>query len=275
MGHRRVAVILTLALQLAAPVHASARQLLVCADPNNLPFSNEAQEGFENKIVDMVANDLDATVTYTWWAQRRGNVRETLKRGLCDLIPGVASSLEMLATTRPYYRSTYVFVSRAGVTPAISSLDDPRLRTLRIGIQMIGDDGSNSPPAHALSRRGIIDNVRGYMVYGNYNMPNAAGGVIKAIAAGEVDVAIAWGPLAGYFAKHSSVPLTLAPVSPWLDGPRLPMRFDISMGTRKGDTELRKAVEQSLARHAREIRALLQSYGVPLLIDEAGLSSAP
>jgi mxaJ protein len=268
-------VIWALASLLAAPADAHARQLLVCADPNNLPFSNKAEEGFENKIVAMVAGDLDATVVYTWWAQRRGNVRETLKKGLCDLIPGVASSLEMLATTRPYYRSTYVFVTRVGLSPAITSLDDPRLRTLRVGVQMIGDDGSNSPPAHALTRRGIIDNVRGYMVYGDYNMPNAAGGVIKAVAAGEIDVAIAWGPLAGYFAKRSPVPLALTPVSPWLDGPRLPMRFDISMGTRKGDTALRKAVEQSLARHAPEIKALLQSYGVPLLEGEADLASAP
>jgi mxaJ protein len=139
------------------PAPASARELRVCADPNNLPFSNDRQEGFENKLVDLVAKDLGATVAYTWWAQRRGNVRETLNDGKCDLIPGVGSSLEMLATTRPYYRSTYVAVTRADRGLDIASFDDPRLETLRIGVSMIGDDFNNTPPAHALARRGIVD----------------------------------------------------------------------------------------------------------------------
>jgi mxaJ protein len=108
---------------------AEARELRVCADPNNLPFSNAAREGFENEIVELVARELDATVTYTWWAQRRGFIRNTLKAGLCDVIAGVPATMEMLRTTRPYYRSAYVFVTRAG-EPEIASFDDPQLRSL-------------------------------------------------------------------------------------------------------------------------------------------------
>src|SRR3954447_12812863 len=153
-------------LLLAAP--ATAHELRICADPNNLPFSNAAGEGFENRIVAILARDLDATVSYTWQAQRRGFIRETLRSGRCDIIPGTPANMEMLRTTTPYYRSYYVFASRAdrGIRPA--SLNDPMLRGLTIGVQLIGDDGGNSPPAHALTRRGMVANLRGYMVYGDY-----------------------------------------------------------------------------------------------------------
>src|SRR5829696_4599439 len=153
-----------LALIALGAIPAHARELRVCADPNNLPFSNEAREGFENKVVDLIAEDLGATVAYTWWAQRRGFVRNTLKAGLCDVVMGVPTSFDLALTTRPYYRSTYVFVSRAEGGRRIESFDDPALRRLRIGVQMIGDDYSNAPPAHALAQRHIVSNVVGYMV---------------------------------------------------------------------------------------------------------------
>ncbi|HEX5514797.1 MAG TPA: transporter substrate-binding domain-containing protein, partial [Gammaproteobacteria bacterium] len=149
---RKVAVLL-LALLLGGG--ASARELRVCADPNNLPFSNRAGEGFENKLVELVARELGATVHYTWWAQRRGFVRNTLKAGECDLVAGVPSNMEMLLTTTPYYRSGYVFVTRVN-GPLVRSLDDPLLRQVTVGVQLIGDDGANSPPAHALARRGVV-----------------------------------------------------------------------------------------------------------------------
>src|SRR3954470_23641542 len=123
----------------------------VCADPNNLPFSNDRGEGFENEIARLVARDLGRELKYVWWAQRRGFVRNTLKAGLCDVIIGVPSSFELAETTRPYYRSSYVFVSLASRKLHLGSLDDPRLKHLRLGVQMIGDDFANSPPAHALA----------------------------------------------------------------------------------------------------------------------------
>ncbi len=244
---------------------AEARTLRVCADPNNLPFSNEKREGFENKLVDLLAEEMGARVDYTWWAQRRGNVRETLNEGLCDLIPGVGASLEMLATTRPYYRSAYVAVVRDPALKGLASFDDPRLPRLKIGVQLIGDDGSNTPPAHALSRRGMIGNVRGFAVYGDYAQPTPQAPIVQAVANGEVDAAFVWGPTAAYFVKRSSVPLTFAVVSPLSDGPALPMAFDVSMGVRRGDAALRRELEGALERRASDIRAILTSYGVPLL----------
>ncbi|MDQ3821120.1 MAG: transporter substrate-binding domain-containing protein [Acidobacteriota bacterium] len=146
--------------------------LRVCADPNNLPFSNSKGEGFENRIAELIAREMNADLEYTWWAQRRGFIRNTLKAGECDVVIEVPASFEMALTTSPYYRSTYVFVYRKDRRLNISSFDDPILRRLKIGVQMIGDDFSNAPPAHALSNRHIIDNVEGFTVYGNYSEQN-------------------------------------------------------------------------------------------------------
>src|SRR3954470_15096271 len=248
------------ALLVTAP--AAARELRVCADPNNLPFSNAAEEGFENRIMRVLAQDLGATLSYTWHAQRRGFVRETLKAGLCDLVPGAASGMDMLRTTAPYYRSTYVFVTRAD-GPAVSSFDDPALRTAKIGVQLVGDDGVNTPPAHALSRRGIVENVRGYSLYGDYSEPNPPSRIVQAVADGEIDIAIAWGPMAAYFARRAGVPLRVEAVWPQIDGPRLPMIFDISMGVRKEDEALRQEIDAVLERRKPEIDAILAAYHVP------------
>lgn len=249
----------------AADAPAPPRTLRVCADPNNLPFSNEKKEGFENKLVEIVAKDLGATIAYTWHAQRRGNVRETLNAGTCDLIPGVGSSLDMLGTTRPYYRSTYVAVTRADRGLAIDNFDDPRLATLTIGVQLIGDDGANTPPAHALMRRGLTANIRGYMVYGDYDDPAPQETIMKAVASGEIDVAFVWGPVAGYFASREKAALRVTPLARPFDGPQLPMVYDVSMGTRRNDRPLREEVEAALDRHAAEVRGLLARYGVPLV----------
>lgn len=248
----------------AAAVQQPLRELRVCADPNNLPFSNAAGEGFENKLVELIAKDLGAKVSYTWWAQRRENVRETLNEGMCDLIPGIGSSLEMLGTSRPYYRSTYVAVTRADRDLDIASFDDPRLKELTIGVQLIGDDGSNTPPAHSLARRGIVENVRGYTIYGDYAERAPQEAIVKAVAEGEVDVAFVWGPVAGYFATREGVPLKIRPVAPAFDGPQLPMVFDVSVGVRKADLALKRDVEDVLARRSAEVRKLLESYGVPI-----------
>lgn len=255
--------LLALLLLIAAP--AGARELRVCADPNDLPFSNEAEEGFENRIVRILADELHAEVRYTWWAQRRGFIRSTLAALKCDLVAGVPSNMEMLRTSAPYYRSTYVFVTRAADRLAIASFDDPQLRTLMIGVPLVGDDGANPPPAHALTRRGIVANVRGYPVYGDYADPAPSRAMFDALAAGEIDVAVAWGPIAGYFASRVAQPLSLAPVSPQIDGPMLPMVFDISMGMRKTDEGLRADIDAALAARRAEIDTVLADFGVPRL----------
>jgi mxaJ protein len=246
-----------------AHAESAISQLNVCADPNNLPFSNDQQQGFENKIANLVARDLNARVHYTWWAQRRGFVRNTLNARECDLLIGVPTSFERTATTTPYYRSTYVFVTRRDRKLAIKSFDDPILRRVRIGVQMIGDDFTNTPPAHALTSRHIIKNVHGYSVYGDYREPNPPARIIDAVARGDIDVAIAWGPLAGYFAQREAVPLDITPVSPQIDLPFLPFVFDISMGVRRGDTVLRNKLNTIVTRHKAEIDRILEQYGVP------------
>lgn len=255
---RLAALIVTLCLAGCGP-----KPLAVCADPNNLPFSNAAGQGFENKIVQLIAADLHRPVVYTWWAQRRGYVRNTLTARKCDLWPGVASGVEMLATTQPYYRSSYVFVTRADRRLDIKSFDDPRLKRLVIGVQMVGNDAQNTPPAHALARRGVTQNVRGYMLYGDYARANPPAAIIEAVDKGDIDVAVAWGPLAGYFAKTARHRLRITPVQPWLDGPQWPMVFDISMGVRKDDFAFRRQLDGLLTKESPRIDAILTAYGVP------------
>ena len=248
----------------AAPtIVRPAGVLRVCADPNNLPFSNERLEGFENKIADLLAHDLGERVEYTWWAQRRGFFRNTLKAGICDVVIGVPAGFEMALTTRPYYRSTYVFLSRKDRHLEVKSFDDPLLRKLRIGVQIIGDDQSNAPPAHALTRRKIVDNVKGFTLYGDYSHPDPPARIVDAVAKGDIDLAIVWGPLAGYFAKQSRVPLEVVPVSPQIDQPFLPFVFDISMGVRRGDRELRDQLDEFLERRRLEIERILADYRIP------------
>ncbi len=247
----------------ASTAAAPPRVLRVCADPNNLPFSNEREEGFENRLADLVAVDLRATVEYTWWAQRRGFVRNTLRAGECDVIMGVPSSYELARPTRPYYRSSYVFVSRASSGIDIRSFDDPALQDLRIGVHIIGDDYANAPPAHALSARGMITNVVGYSIYGNYAEPNPPARLVEAVSRGDIDLAVVWGPLAGYFAARQPERLNLVPVSPEVDLPFLPFVFDISMGVRREDAALQEQLDRILVRRAAEIDALLDAYGIP------------
>jgi mxaJ protein len=255
-------ILLCTAVLAAGP--AGARELRVCADPNNLPFSNEKREGFENRLVELIAQDMGATVTYAWHAQRRGFLRETLKGGACGLVPGLPNRFEGVRTTAPYYRSTYVFVTRQD-GPAVRSFDDAALRDHRVGVQLVGDDGWNTPPAHALARRGIVGNVRGYTLYGDYREPNPPARIVDAVASGEIDVAVVWGPLAGYFATREPEPLHLVPVQPSADGPMLPMAWDISMAVRTGDDALLAEVAGVLQRRRADVDAILAAYSVPRL----------
>lgn len=241
-------------------------ELVVCADPNNLPFSNDALAGFENRIAALVARDLDKELRYLWWPQRRGYARKTVNAELCDVWPGVAHGVDSLATTLPYYRSTYVFVTRDDRELHGLTLNDERLRHLSIGVQMIGDDGTNTPPAHAIARRGLIQNVHGYMIYGSSEQPGHSGEIVDAVARGTIDVAIVWGPVAGYAKQHSQVPLRLEPVTPMLDAGQWPMQFDVSMGVRKNEVELQHQIDAVLLKEKPEIERILRSFGVPLAL---------
>jgi mxaJ protein len=250
-----------LVLLLSLPADARAPKVLrVCADPNNLPFSNARGEGFENEIAALLAEDLGATVEYTWWAQRRGFFRNTLKAGTCDVVIGVPKGLEMARTTTPYYRSRYAFVTRRDADLAdLRSLDDARLKDLRVGVHVIGDDGANAPPAHALARRGIVDNVTGYSLYGDYTEDSPPAALIKAVARGEIDVAIAWGPLAGAFAGDD---LRVTPVAEDEDA-GIPLAYDIAVGVRRKDEARAKQLDRALRRHRREIEKILDAHRIP------------
>lgn len=247
--------------------HASDAQFRVCADPNNLPFSNRNQEGFENKIAELMARELGQRVVYTWWPQRRGFLRNTLQAGVCDVVIGVPIGYDPVLTTSPYYRSTYVFVYRKNADYQITSFDDPPLRTLKIGVHLIGDDYANSPPAHLLSAKGIVDNVVGYSIYGDYGEDSPPGKIIAAVATGEIDIAIVWGPIAGYFAKKQTEPLSVVPVPSNSTSSSLPLSYAIAVGMRKGNDELREKLTGLLERKALEIRKILEDYGVPLVQD--------
>jgi mxaJ protein len=248
-----------------APPPPDPGVLRVCADPNNLPFSNAQRQGFENAIADLVARDLGKQVAYHWQPQRRGFIRTTLAAGWCDLVVGVPAGYERTRTTRPYYRSTYVFVSRRSGGAAIRSIDDPRLRRVRIGVEMTGEDSENPPAVQALAARHVVDNVRGYLVYGDYSTPDPPRRIIDAVADGDVDTAIAWGPLAGYFASRARVPLRVDRVTPEHAGPGLSFTFAIAMGVRRGDRALADALNGVLARRRDAIDTILRRYGVPLL----------
>ena len=237
--------------------------LRVCGDPDNLPFSNERREGFENKIAELIARELGDSVHYLWWPHRRGFVRSTLRAGECDMLIGVPMGFDPVATTRPYYRSTYYIVTRADGSPRIASLDDPALRKLKVGVNIIGYDYTNTPPAHALGVRGI--QVRGYSTFYGAGAGSEPQDIIEAVARKEIDVAVVWGPLAGYFAKRSPVPLTLValPDSDDVAATGFPFAYDIAIGVRRSDKLLRAQIDSVLIRRRDEIARILTEFGIP------------
>ncbi|HEX3758972.1 MAG TPA: substrate-binding domain-containing protein [Kofleriaceae bacterium] len=237
-----------------------ARQLRVCGDPNNLPFSSEKLDGIENKIADVVAKDLGMTVVYFWWPHQRGLIKRVLGAKHCDVMLGIPKGYDPVLWTRPYYRTGYVMVYRKDRKLKLRSLDDPALKTLKIGVQV------NTPPHDALGRRGIADNVVGYqlMFDSNFHAEDYPGKVVEDVLAGQIDVAMVWGPIAGYFAKKKGAPLEIVPIDD-PSNPTLPFAFDISMGVRKGDKELKEQLEGALARRHDDIEHILEDFGVPLL----------
>jgi len=243
------------------PGHLSA-VLRVCADPNNMPFSDKKGEGFENKLAEMAAKALGEKLVYFWWAERRGFVRSTLNAGKCDVVMGTPN-LGMLATTRPYYRSSFVFVTRKDRNLTFSSMQAPELKHLQIGVHLIGDDGFNTPPAQALGLQHIVDNVRGYMIYGDYRKASPPSRLIEAVERGDVDVAAAWGPLAGYFARKSPVPLRIVPITDTMRYLPILFSYPISMGVRRSEDGLKDQLDQVIFSNRKDIKALLDSYGIP------------
>ncbi len=257
----RLAVVLVFMCTVSDRARAGeAKQLRVCGDPNNLPFSNEKLQGIENKIATVIAKDLGATVAYTWWPHQRGLVKRVLNTKRCDVMLGIPKGYDPVLWTKPYYRTGYVLAYRKDRKLKLRSLDDPQLKTLKIGVQV------NTPPHDALGQRGIADNVVGYqlMFDSNFHAEDYPGKLVEDLIAGTIDVGLVWGPIAGYFVKKKAAPLELVLLEERPDsGERF--AFDISMGVRKGDTELKEKLEAALARRHDEITHILEDFGVPLL----------
>lgn len=262
-GARWLAVLLTLWTMFSS-VSSTQSPLRVCADPNNMPFSNQHGDGFENKIAALVAHQLNRPLTYFWLPQRRGFVRNSLNAERCDVVMGVPAQYGLVQPTRSYYRSSYAFVSRRDRHFTIDSFDAPRLKGLTIGIQISGDDYNNPPAAQELAARHIIDNIRGFTLYGDYSRPDPQREIVDAVADGRIDIAVVWGPLAGYYAQRESTPIDVRPVATASSAPSSKFTFDISMGVRRNDTALRTALDQVITRRGAEMRRILRSYGVPL-----------
>jgi mxaJ protein len=238
--------------------------LRVCADPNNMPFSNAHGDGFENRIAALVAREMHRPLAYYWLPQRRGFIRNSLNAGRCDVVMGIPAQFALAQPTRSYYSSSYAFVSRRDRHLAIDSFDAPPLKTLTIGIQIVGDDYNNPPAAQALASRHIIQNVRGFTTYGDYSRPDPQRSIIDAVADGQVDIAVVWGPLAGYYAQREPTPIDVRPIAAAGSQPAFRFTFDIAMGVRRDDTTLRAALDRVIARRGEDLRRILRSYGVPL-----------
>jgi mxaJ protein len=242
----------------AAQPPVQADELRVCADPDNMPFSNRQQQGFENRIAQLVAQNLHAHLSYVWQRMGRGFIRDYLDASRCDLLIGIPSNYRPVLTTTPYYRSTYVFIVRRDRPLKPASLNDPALRQMKIGVQALDED--YTPPAAALARRGMQNEIVGFG-----STDEDANSIVQAVVTRKVDTAIVWGPLAGYFALRYGDTLKLEPVTPEVDPPGLPFTFAISMGVRKGNIELRDRMEDTLIRRQADIQGILRAYGVPLL----------
>jgi mxaJ protein len=254
--------ILTLTASAPRPPLAELR---VCADPYDMPLSNDREEGFENKLAQLVASDLNARIVYYWRPERRGFLRSSILAGFCDVMIQAPVGFDPVATTAPYYRSTYYFVYRSDRGLAIKSLDDTILKHVKIGVNLIGYDYTNTPPAHALGPRGIV----GLVGFGSFFNPDPKADhpedIIQAVAKDSIDVAIVWGPKAGYWAKRAAVPLTLValPDSDPVSG--MTFAHSMAMAVRHRDQALKATLDSVITRRYADIRRILEDYGVPML----------
>jgi mxaJ protein len=261
MGRRLVILLGLFSMTISSSLVGSAwgaetKELRVCGDPDNLPFSNKKREGFENKIAEVIAKEVGAELTYYWWPHQRGLIRNTLRAGQCDVLISVPQGWEPVLWTRPYYRSGYVIVYPKAKGHKITSLDDPVLKQLKIGVYV------NSPPSETLAEKGIVKNMVGYNPL-DYQQ-DRPGKIIEDLIAGEIDVAVVWGPVAGYYAKKLNA--SHLDIVPLQDGdPGNPFSFEFSMGVREGNKALKAQLEEALSKRQAEIQKILEDYGVPLM----------
>lgn len=236
--------------------------LRVCADPSNLPFSNDKGEGFENKIAELLAAKIGKSLAYTYYPQSTGFVRNTLGSRRCDVIPGFPQGDELVQSTNPYYRTAYALVVRtdSGLTD-VDQLGDQRIRDKRIGIV------AGTPPATYLTVFGEMKKARPYPLVVDTRVDSSAQAMIHDLDAGEIDAGVLWGPMAAFYAKRASQPMHVMPLLKEAGGP--PMTFRIAMGVRASDQNWKRQLNRVIADNQAEITKVLLDFGVPLL-DEQG-----
>jgi quinoprotein dehydrogenase-associated probable ABC transporter substrate-binding protein len=244
---------LDLQLELVDP-----KVLKVCADPSNLPFSNEKGEGFENKVSELLAAKLDKKLAYVWYPQATGFVRNTLGAHRCDLIPGFPQGDDLVQTTNPYYRTAYALVIKPGSgLDDLDRLGDPRLKEKRIGIV------AGTPPATYLAVNGMMRNAKPYPLVVDTRVESSAQAMMRDLASGEIDVGILWGPMAGYYARQATPPMRVVPLLKESGGPQL--AFRIAMGVRPSDQNWKRQLNRLIAENQADLNRLLLAFGVPLL----------
>ena len=274
-SRRCLQVLATVVLALLTAVGTAGAQaavthglLRVCADPQNMPFSNEKGEGFENKLVDLIAAKLDMPAVYTWLPQVMGHVATLPDDGGCDILMGYAQGTGLIEDTNPYYRTSYVLIYRQDdkSLAGVESLADARLKTKTIGIL------ARTPPVSIMAMNGLMPNARSFEVKGDRNTAGAATDVIAAIASGEIDAGILWGPLGGYYAQAAKVPLSLVPLVKEKAGPATV--YGITMGVRPNEPEWKHKLNKLIAENQADINAMLGEYNVPLLDENGNLIKA-
>ena len=244
----------------AAASGEQGEPIRVCADPDNLPYSNRELQGFENKIAEVIGQELGASLDYYWWPAQMGLVRNTLQRDRCDVLISIPKGYDPVLWTKPYYRSTYVLAYLSDRKLGLRSLDDAALKGLRIGVHV------NTPPYDALANRGLAENMVSYRLFFDPQDPDPSRRpekVLVDVLSGAIDVAVAWGPMVGYFARqHPSPALEMVPLG---DDSSEAMTFEFSMGVKKGNRELKTRLEGALDRREADVRRILADYGVPIL----------
>jgi len=263
MCSRFLSAALALLFAAACAAHAQVPPLRVCADPDNLPFSSRGGLGFDNRIAVMIAHALGREPQFVWARSRRGFLREQFDKGACDVLTGVPQGMHGVATSKPYYRSTYVFVTPTRSHVQITRFDDPHLNSGRIGLQVLEED--YAPPSLPLIRNGHSAQFLGFEAFGTRSED-----IVRAVVDGRVSCAVVWGPLAGYFVRRDHLPVTIAAVWPVVDSSGVPFAYSMTMAVHKGDTALREKIDRAIVHLQPQINALLDRYNVPRLPGEKG-----
>ncbi len=242
-----------LSLELVDP-----KMLRVCADPHNMPFSTDRGEGFENKLAEMLASQFGKGLTYTWYPQAPGFVRNTLRAYKCDVLMGIPQGDDLVQVTNPYYRTAYALVVKQGTgLDGVDTLRDPRLKGKHLGIV------AGTPPADNMAVNGLMANAKPYPLVIDTRVDSSAAAMMRDLAADGIDAAILWGPMAGYYARQAGSAMTVVPLVKEVGGPRLIYR--IAMGVRYTDQDWKRLLNRKIQENQDTINKLLLSFGVPLL----------